>query len=75
MPDPNRPVQRSPPSLHLSISQPYFSLIQTKFIKDKKSEFYKGCEVGGGDAVDWLKSGESVLGLLILLETHKFKKK
>ena len=39
---------------------PYFSLIQTKFIKDKKSEFYKGCEVGGGDAVDWLKRGESV---------------
>ena len=54
---------------------PYFSLIQTKFIKDKKSEFYKGCEVGGGDAVDWLKRGESVLGLLILLETHKFKRK
>lgn len=65
----------------------YFGLIQTKFLKDKKSEFYKGCEIGNRDAKDWVKgfanvlpsnkknSGELIMGLLILLETYKFKKK
>ena len=64
----------------------FFALIQTKFLKDKKSDCYKGIEVGGKDGVIWMEgfvgfikkenhSGELLFGLLTLLKTHKFKKK
>ena len=64
---------------------PFFALIQTKFLKDKKSDCYKGIMIGGKDGVNWMKgfesvkkenhSGELIFGLLTLLKTYKFKKK
>jgi hypothetical protein len=64
----------------------FFGLIQTKFLKDKKSDCYKGIKVGGEDGLNWMRrfvgfvkkenhSGELIFGLLTLLKTHKFKKK
>jgi|LakMenEpi03Aug12_release.lakeMendotaPanAssembly.Ray.scaffolds.fasta_scaffold216098_2 hypothetical protein len=64
----------------------FFALIQTKFLKDKKSDCYKGIIVGNKDGIDWMKgftgfvkkenhSGEFITGLLTLLKTHKFKTK
>lgn len=50
----------------------YFSLIQTKFIHDKKSQFYKGCISGGQDAMDWMgNSSQTIMGLITLLEKTK----
>jgi len=64
----------------------FFALIQTKFLKDKKSDCYKGIRVGNEDGLNWMRgfvdsvkkvnhSGELIFGLLTLLKTHKFKKK
>jgi hypothetical protein len=50
----------------------YFALIQTDFIHDKKSQFYKGCLVGGQDAKDWMsEKSQTIMGLVSLLETTK----
>lgn len=49
----------------------YFALIQTDFLEDKKSQFYKGCITGGQDAMDWMGGSKTVMGFVTLLETIK----